>query len=124
MSLTDKQIRMFVIDRTYDLGSLLVRSIFWAFVTYYIYRSIAVLAGQVTVASVWVSFITKASHGGAARWIFTALLAGWGFIERAFRKQNIRRMSARIKNLESQIDPQRTSSGLTPSGDTHPGDVK
>jgi len=47
----------------------------------------------------------------------------WAFGERAIRKDTIERLQSRIRELETSIDPKRSSSGLTTRGDTDPGDL-
>lgn len=46
----------------------------------------------------------------------------WAFGERVLRKRAIEHFQERIGTQEHSIDPDRTSSNLTPRGETHPGD--
>ena len=43
-------------------------------------------------------------------------------LERIVRKRTIKRLTERTQKLEKAIDPRRSSSGLTPTGSTHPRD--
>ena len=48
--------------------------------------------------------------------------AVWAILERIVRKRTIKRLTERTQKLEKAIDPRRSSSGLTPTGSTHPRD--
>jgi hypothetical protein len=62
------------------------------------------------------------------KFALTVTLAGgaaaWGFIERSLRHRKVEQMSGRIKELETRLDTNRSSSGLTPKGKTNPKDKK
>lgn len=47
----------------------------------------------------------------------------YGRLEREHRLTKTRELSERIQELEEMIHPERTSSGLSPDGQTHPRDV-
>jgi hypothetical protein len=59
---------------------------------------------------------------------FLLSLAGaacaWGVMERTLRHRKVAQMQARIKQLEMTIDPNRSTSGLTPAGRTNPQDKR
>lgn len=48
--------------------------------------------------------------------------AAWACVERWLRHRKVERLQGRIRELETGLDPDRTSSGLTPKGQTHPKD--
>jgi hypothetical protein len=52
----------------------------------------------------------------------TGAACAWGAVERSLRKRAITNMGSRIEELETIIDPGRSSSGLTQWGGTHPRD--
>lgn len=54
--------------------------------------------------------------------ILTLSAVGWAFRERALRKHQLEKSQERIVKLERLIDPTRTSSYLTPQGETNPQD--
>jgi len=62
--------------------------------------------------------------------IILALSAGltlaivWAMKERALRRRKTEYFQSRIRSLEQRLDPERTSSKLTPGGDTNPEDAK
>jgi len=85
--------------------------------------SIVTLAGKETWASF--SFQGIASYVGRetsiAQWVEYLVVLGlliWGALERRLRKNVIQRVQGRIHELEKQIDPGRSSSRLTPRGET------
>ena len=54
------------------------------------------------------------------RWVayVAAVLAGGGYLhERRLRQRAVREMSVHIRKLESKLLPERSSSGLLPSGE-------
>lgn len=107
-------------------GGAITTAIKWgAFVliAYACRDSIATLAGKETLASF--SFQGVANYIGKeasiAQWVeYVAIgvLLIWGILERRLRKDVIQRLHGRIHELEKQIDPGRSSSRLTPRGDT------
>ncbi len=63
------------------------------------------------------------------KFVFEIILAflslsgvSYGVVERKMRKRYVKRYTDRIKELESQIDPKRTTSGLTQTGDQRKGE--
>ncbi|MCC6139971.1 MAG: hypothetical protein IT389_05060 [Nitrospira sp.] len=92
-------------------------------IAYAVENAAAALAGKETLAAF--SFQGIASYVGketsVAEWAQYAIIAAlliWGSVERKLRKDVIQRLHGRIHHLEKQIDPKRTSSQLTPRGDT------
>lgn len=65
--------------------------------------------------SVKVDFITNI----AATISITLAVPGYfyGYIQRRFRKKEVARLTARIEKFEKLHDPNRTSSGLQPTGE-------
>jgi hypothetical protein len=58
-----------------------------------------------------------------AFWVSLAGAAcAWGFVERRLRHRKVEQLQGRIKQLETMIDPDRSTSGLTPAGRTNPLD--
>ena len=118
------------IDRRYDaiirLGSLLIgRGLKWGYFGYLTYagqRTLSSFAGKDTFTSVIVSLGSNVSVAVGASWAVTIGLVIWVFLERRLRKGTTERLHVRIKDLELQIDRKRTSSELTPRGETRPED--
>lgn len=81
---------------------------------------VSILAGKSTLANIGLNL------GVLADFKISEVLGGgigvggivYGLSERTYRKSKVRRMGDRIKLLEEKIDPNRSSSGLTPRGNT------
>jgi hypothetical protein len=91
-------------------------------IVYFIYLSIAALAGQVTLASIGISILGNVTVSDAVAYIFGGGGIIYGLNERRVRKSTVERVQGRNVSLEKRLDPGRTSSQLTPRGDTHPDD--
>lgn len=92
---------------------------------YCAWQAVASLAGQQTDASIaiMIDFFSR-SHGivtGAAL-VFGIAGVGYGYVQRSQRRRTVESMQHHVRELEVQIDPSRTSSGLTTRGDTNPED--
>jgi len=59
---------------------------------------------------------------GTITTLWAILMTIWGYCERRLRKRNIKRMGTWNAKLEQQLDPNRSSSGITVTGDTNPSD--
>lgn len=118
-------------------------------IAWFIYLSITTLAGQTTIADFSASAnvslpsekllgslqdgVEKAAATVLKEWLadspFTAIAWAVALVmcwyarrERKLRKDTVERLQNRITELEKGKDPNRTSSGITPRGDTQPGD--
>ena len=91
-------------------------------VSYFIFLSIEALAGETTAADIGINLLADVRLSE----VFAVLFGGGGVIygirQRSLRRSAVERLQGRVKKLEKQEDPGRTSSGLTPRGDTHPKD--
>ena len=100
------------------------------FIFYCGYLSISVLAGKTTQADINVnifeSFAVQLMQNTRllewAQYVLIIALILWGLFERRLRGTTIARLTARINQLELKLDPKRTSSRLTSTGQTRPGD--
>ena len=88
----------------------------------YGYLSIAVLAGQNTFAHIGLKVLGEIGISDALSWILTVLGVGYGLRQRMLRRDTVEHLHGRIRTLENQRDPRRTSSQLTARGDTNPKD--
>jgi hypothetical protein len=89
---------------------------------YYIRDIVRDLAGKQTDASLVVKMMLGLS---ADRWIAYAVGAAgtaFGWNERRLKRRDIKRLSRRTTDLESRLDPDRTSSELLPDGRTREDD--
>lgn len=81
------------------------------------------LAGQHTYSNIMVKLVTDMNIN---EWLAYSLAAGgvvYGKSQNTLRKRTIKELSERSADLERRIDPGRSTSGLTPFGDTHPEDM-
>ncbi len=89
-----------------------------------IYLSIKELAGTTTAVHLDSNshiFLHLLSKIGAERIIYWSICLGailYGWLQRRLRYKKTENLQGRIKSLELQLDPNRTSSGLTPKGET------
>jgi hypothetical protein len=97
---------------------------FGGFVVWCLYLSIDSIAGKTTAfqAAVTVGF----SLLWDIRFVVAFSLAGattiWAMAERWLRHRKVNYLQGRIKDLELNIDPGRSTSGLTTKGRTNPRD--
>jgi hypothetical protein len=86
--------------------------------------SIRALAGQVTLAQIFVLFSGKAAISQALAWVLGGSGFWYGWRERRLRKDTVERYSQRVRATEMGLDPGRSSSHLTHRGDTNPEDQR
>lgn len=113
--------RLYIIDRTFDIVRLVLFLSFAGFVVYQTGLTIQAFAGKITDADVLIGFITGGS--GTTITISATLnlgLLAWGLRERRLRRRLIKQTTDRPKELELRLNPNRSSSGLTPDGRTPP----
>jgi hypothetical protein len=94
---------------------------------YFVYLSIAALAGKATLAQfgLWIAADLKATKvfSHVVTSIFGLGGVTFGYRERKLRQKNIERMSSQLAEYEAKIDPKRSSSRLTRKGSTRPEDT-
>lgn len=90
-----------------------------AAVTISVWHSIPYLAGRDTNA-VFIVWTKELGTRDAVPWVVTVVFAFWALAERQLRRRKTAYLANRVTALEAQIDPSRTSSGLTHTGDTRP----
>lgn len=91
-------------------------------IVYLVGHAIEALAGKDTDANIFVDLFGKLEVAAALSWMVGGGGVVYGRAQSKLRKSAVERLHGRIKDLETQIDPTRTSSKLTPRGDTNPGD--
>ena len=89
---------------------------------YFVYLAIVAVAGTTTQFKFFHTISLEILGRSLPWWLLTICTVLWAIIENALRRRKTEKLAGRIAKLESQLDPNRTSSGLTPSGDTHPDD--
>ena len=86
------------------------------------YRAIAVLAGQYTFADIGVKFLADVKIANSVGYVVGAAGVAYGRRQKKLKEDTIQQLAPRIKELETAIDPNRSSSGLTQRGRTRPED--
>ena len=88
------------------------------------YLSIDSLAGRYTLADIGVAVLADIKISELLAYIFGGGSVLYGLKNRRLKADNVERMAGRIADLEKERDPGRSSSRLTPRGDTRPGDPR
>lgn len=101
-----------------------IRTCGFVAVFYFFFQCLEQFAGASTQMNVSVSFIVRAvaELKFALAITLTGAACAWAAVERMLRKRAIANLGGRIVELETVIDPARSSSGLTQWGETHPRD--
>jgi hypothetical protein len=93
-------------------------------IAYFVYLSLRSLVGHYTFADIGLSFLGDFKISEGLAYIFGTGGVVYGVKQKKLRERNIERTAGRIKDYETAIDPNRTSSRLTPQGRTRPEDKK
>lgn len=110
---------------------MVVDRLAWVLIALFAWLIVHDLAGHITVANI--KLLARASFAGddatCPGWylILASVMLGLGGIwfgrrERKLRKDTVEKLHQYQKLWEERIDPKRTSSLLTPRGDTRPED--
>lgn len=116
--------RVRVVD---TIGAIIQTAIPWlaaAAMSWFVYRSIDALAGKQTLADVGIKVLADIKISEAIAYLFGGGGVLYGYKCKRLKADNVERMAGRIAELEKQLDPGRSSSRLTPRGETRPGDRK
>ena len=113
-----------LIDQVGRLLRMAIKYGCYGYIAWIIGQAVSDLAGKTTVVDLLASFFISTARGNvvALSFVFTGFAGAWGLAERKVRQMKVRELSDRIIVLEKMIDPERTSSGLTGYGLTHPKD--
>ena len=104
------------------LDQLIPGAVILTIVYFGIYRTAHELAGRETFATLGISLLADVKQDEIRAYV--AAIVGWIFGVNALRlrRNTTERLTIRIQELEQRIDPNRTTSGLTPRGQTPPED--
>lgn len=105
-----------------SVGNHLIKWGGLVWISYYAYLAVEAIAGKITVAEVGVSLLSKIEITVFLAWAFGVFGIWYGWSQRNLRRMTIERLQTRIVYLETIIDPGRSSSKLTPRGETRPED--
>lgn len=122
--LNSSHFRFFVAQGLFDLAGKVVNLILALGIGGLIYLAIDSLADKTTLidANILFSLFISKDNDYALPWIFSLCCLVWAAGERWLRHWKTEALQKHIKELELQLDPLRTSSGLTPTGETNPKD--
>ena len=118
----ERDTRFLCMARGFDLAGQIVAGIIWLGLAYIGYLAIDSLAGKTTIANILLGYFTSKESDFGLPWILAVVFAIWAILERRLRKRKTESMQSHIRELEQRLDPSRTSSGLLPTGETHPQD--
>jgi hypothetical protein len=111
-------------EQTYFTIRTGIRATAWAVSAYFGFGAIGQFAGQSTDEYLALSLVLNALV--EIKFVVAIALAGaacaWGVVERSLRHRKVERLQGRIRQLETKIDPNRSTSGLAPMGKTNPKD--
>ena len=91
-------------------------------IAYCLYLSIDAIAGTTTSLNFIHTISLKLLDRSLPWWALTICFVLWALWERSLRRRKTQTLTTRIQELETRLDPNRTSSGLLDTGDTHPDD--
>lgn len=84
----------------------------------YGYLSVDALAGDRTVADIGIRVLGDLRISTIVSVTVGIGGAVYGWLQRRLRKSTVERLASRNQDLERGLDPERSTSGLTPRGDT------
>lgn len=91
-------------------------------IVYYTAQAVQSLAGQQTAAALILQWPTEYKVHVAIPWITAVAFVAYGLLQRYLKNRTVRELHQYIKELEQRVDPKRSSSGLTSTGETRPED--
>jgi p-aminobenzoyl-glutamate transporter AbgT len=116
-------------QRGETIHAAVVRLCKWIPITaicYFAYLAIAALAGKSTLAELGFYLIADLKMNKVVSHLVMAAFGiggtSYGYSQRKLKQKNIERTSKTIQELESRLDPKRSSSRLTRKGLTRPED--
>ena len=117
-----KDERIYLISRGFELIKILINSFVYVAGFYFGYLSVQELSGKSTSATFAFSYFFSSDNDYAAPWVIAVLSFGYASWQRKLRLKKTEEMQGYIKELETRLDPNRSSSGLMPDGQTRLGD--
>jgi len=121
-ALSPEAVQLHRTDQRYLTLRTLFRCGLGAFVAWTALKAVEALAGQSTSVAMTLIFSVLFEFKLAIAITLAGCCAIWALLERSLRRKKVASLQGRIRSLESGIDPNRTSSGLTPGGKTNPLD--
>lgn len=104
------------------IGQSAIRWTAIVFIVRYAYLAIEILSGKSTTADIGINFLANINISVALAWCAALGGIAYGKHQSKLRKDTVERLQDRIQELESDYDQSRSSSNLTPRGETRPED--
>lgn len=117
-TITDQHVQFVRLEGQFRLISQGMTQITYIFLGLFAYLSIDSLAGKTTWAQIAVLLFENRDTLAWAPWLIALVAAGWGIGCQYRMRRTTESLQKRIVDLERVIDPNRTSSGLTTTGET------
>jgi len=105
------------IQQRAKLIALAIRFGVVGFVFYCVGDAVKTLAGQTTIAEIFVKLLGNQGFSNTLAWLFGAGGIGYGYRERRLRHRDTKRLAERVRGYELSVDPGRRSSKLESQGD-------
>lgn len=118
----DFQLQIFKVDRNATVKETAIRYGAISLIAFFAWLSIQDLAGKHTFADIGIRFMADFKVSEGVAYIFGGGGIAYGLGERRLRRNRTATLTERNSQLERLIDPDRTSSLLTPRGTTRKGD--
>lgn len=107
---------------TVSIAKTLIKYGTLAFLGFCFWQVAYVLAGKTTLADIGINFLGSFTISNSVALLFGGGGVIYALRERRYRIKELQKYSKRVILLEQMIDPSRTSSNLTPKGETNPMD--
>lgn len=116
--------RIKLIDSATALCQSIIRFGAFVVVAYFIYRTVFALAGKYTFADIGLRVLGELRISETFAWGAGATGVFYGLRQRKLRRDKTDYLQGRIRKLETDLDPGRSSSRLTTRGTTNPQDTE
>jgi hypothetical protein len=122
----DLRLEFHRIDQRYSTFRTFIRSLCWAVVGYFGFGTVSQFAGHSTDLNVALSLVISAlfKFELLIAIALTGVACAWAAAERVLRHRKVEKLQGRIRELETAVDPDRSTSGLTTKGQTNPIDKR
>jgi len=130
-ALTRKDLDAFVDRRPFNVAVVeeVGRTVRWliafgAAIAFFHYLTLIMssLAGKTTTANVVLNMLGSLNFSSSLAWAGTVSAVAYGAGQKSLRKRTVNNLHAHIRELETRLDPNRTSSELATTGETNPKD--
>ena len=118
----EKDAQIYLVSKFFDLVKELIKYACYGWIAWMALLAFQSMAGKKTEANFLFSAIFSSGNDYNLPWVIAIFSSLYALAQRKLRLRVTFSLQSRIKELELRIDPQRTSSGLLPTGETNPVD--